>query len=98
MRKLTQLTVDDEQGCFAALAKLKRQNPHIETLLSVGGGSGSANFPAVAARFQGRESFARTTRELVERFALDLIDSKSPYTHSSSLLISRLPLEKTHGN
>ncbi|KAH8780442.1 glycoside hydrolase superfamily [Hyaloscypha finlandica] len=70
----TQLTVDGEQGCFAALAKLKRQNPHIETLLSVGGVSGSASFPAVAASFQGRESLARTAREFVERFALNLID------------------------
>ncbi|PMD58029.1 glycoside hydrolase family 18 protein [Hyaloscypha bicolor E] len=60
----TQLTVDGEQGCFTTLAKLKRQNPHIKTLLSVAGGSGSASFPAVAASFQVRESFARTAREL----------------------------------
>lgn len=75
----TQLPVDGEQGCLAALAKLKRQHPHIKTLLSVGGGSGSAEFPAVAASIQRREAFVRTARELVDRFGLDGIDSKSPY-------------------
>jgi chitinase len=62
------------------MAKLKRHNPNIKTLLSVGGGSGSANFPAIAASFRGRESFARTAREFVERFELDGIDSEPPYT------------------
>lgn len=85
-----QLPVDGEQGCFAALSKLKKQNPQIKTLLSVGGGSGSANFSAVAANSNSREAFARTAREFVDRFSLDGIDRKlksrnlSSHTHTRS--------------
>ncbi|CAG8954996.1 hypothetical protein HYFRA_00008685 [Hymenoscyphus fraxineus] len=70
----TEREVDGEKGCLAALAKLKLQKPSLKTLLSVGGGSGSANFPIFAATSTGRENFARTSREFVDRFSLDGID------------------------
>lgn len=69
-------SIDGEKGCLAALRKLKLQNPHLKTLLSVGGGSGSANFPTFAASSVGRENFARSAREFVQRFSLDGIDGK----------------------
>jgi chitinase len=81
--------VDGKQGCLAALSKLKEQHPQIKTLLSVGGGSGSADFPAVAADFNCREAYARTAREFVDRFSLDGIDRKLPCWHPSPRIYSR---------
>ncbi|KAI1105632.1 glycoside hydrolase family 18 protein [Jackrogersella minutella] len=66
---------DGEAGCLRALAKLKRQRPDLRTLISIGGGgSGSAEFPAVAADPALREALARSCREFVERFELDGVD------------------------
>ncbi|KAL2760940.1 glycoside hydrolase family 18 protein [Sodiomyces alcalophilus JCM 7366] len=66
--------VDDEKGCLAALAKLKRNNPHLRTLLSVGGASASAEFPALAANPEARETFARACRAFVDEHEMDGID------------------------
>jgi chitinase len=68
--------VDGESGCLLALAKLKRQHPHIKTLISVGGGSGSAAFPAVAAFRETREAFARDVRLFCDRYEFNGVDSK----------------------
>ncbi|CAG8974283.1 hypothetical protein HYALB_00010351 [Hymenoscyphus albidus] len=81
----TEREVDGEKGCLAALAKLKLQKPNLKTLLSVGGGSGSANFPIFAATSTGRENFARTSREFIDRFSLDGIDGTSYPPKQSTL-------------
>ncbi|KAM0276908.1 hypothetical protein ACHAQH_006280 [Verticillium albo-atrum] len=70
----TGVDADGEKGCLAALAKLKRSNPHLKTLVSIGGGTGSAQFPAMAANPQARETFAREIRAFVERHELDGVD------------------------
>lgn len=68
------IEVDGEKGCLAALAKLKRQHPHLRTLLSLGGASASAEFPALAANPEARETLARACREFVDRHEMDGID------------------------
>ncbi|KAI9158907.1 Chitinase 1 [Paramyrothecium foliicola] len=66
--------VDDEKGCLAALAKLKRQNPHIKTIVSLGGGTGSKTFPALAASSAARRTLAAQTREFCDKYGLDGVD------------------------
>lgn len=45
-----------------------------KALVSIGGGSGSKEFPALAAHSSSRLRFARACRELVDRFGLDGVD------------------------
>ncbi|XXH04393.1 hypothetical protein Hte_010807 [Hypoxylon texense] len=66
--------VDGERGCLRALAKLKQRKPELRTLVSVGGGSGSAEFPAMAADAARRATFARECRRFVDEHRLDGVD------------------------
>ncbi|KAI0846247.1 glycoside hydrolase family 18 protein [Daldinia vernicosa] len=66
--------VDGEKGCIRALAKLKQQKPDLKTLVSIGGGSGSAEFPAMAADSTRRSTFARSCKEFVEQYQFDGVD------------------------
>jgi chitinase len=56
------------------LVKLKRVNPDLKILLSVGGQGWSHNFSDIALTVQGRQSFAESCAGLVKRFNLDGID------------------------
>jgi chitinase len=69
--------VDGESGCLNAFKKLKRENPHLKVILSVGGSSGSSTFPAFAAQEASRRTFASTSRQVVERYGFDGIDGMS---------------------
>ena len=69
---------DGEKGGLAALAKLKQQHPHIRTLISIGGGSGSAEFPALAASPDARANFARHVKDFVDKWNFDGVDSNLP--------------------
>ncbi|POR35098.1 Chitinase 1 [Tolypocladium paradoxum] len=66
--------VDGKKGCLSALAELKRKNPHLKTLVSLGGASASADFPALAANEGSRQTFARQAREFCDCHNLDGID------------------------
>ncbi|KAH7144482.1 glycoside hydrolase superfamily [Dactylonectria estremocensis] len=66
--------VDGVKGCLAAVAELKRQNPHIKTIVSVGGGTNSTEFPNVAKSHGARCTFAREIRQFCERHELDGAD------------------------
>jgi hypothetical protein len=68
--------IDGETGCLAAFMKLKRQSPHLKTLISIGGGSGSTEFPALAADPAARATFAQQTRDFCDKYEFDGIDSK----------------------
>lgn len=73
---------DGEKGCLAALAKLKRQHPHLKTILSLGGATASQEFPALAANPQARETLATQCRAFLDRHDMDGIDSKEkPTSH-----------------
>ncbi|KAH7349778.1 chitinase 18-2 [Plectosphaerella cucumerina] len=65
---------DGVKGCLAALAQLKAANPHLRLLLSLGGATASAEFPALAASPDARETLARECRAFVDRHGLDGID------------------------
>ncbi|KAF5689185.1 chitinase 1 [Fusarium circinatum] len=66
--------VDGEKGCLAALRKLKDQHPHVKTLVSIGGGSSSKEFPALAASKAARQTFAREMKEFCDAHHFDGVD------------------------
>ena len=68
--------VDGEKGCLAAIAKLKSEHPHIKTLVSIGGGSSSKEFPALAASEEARQTFACQISEFCETHQFDGVDSE----------------------
>ncbi|KAJ5708765.1 hypothetical protein N7488_008566 [Penicillium malachiteum] len=70
----TKMKVDGESGCLNAFKKLKRDNPHLKVVLSIGGSSGSATFPSLAAEDNSRRRFALTAKEMVDRYGFDGID------------------------
>lgn len=71
-----QMEVDGKQGCLGSLAAIKREKPHLQVILSIGGGGASQNFAAVAASAVLRDNFGKSARELVLAAGLDGIDSK----------------------
>jgi len=66
---------------------VKRENPQIKTLVSFGGGSGSAEFPALAADCTSRATFVQEARQFVERHSLDGVDSTIPSIVSASCVM-----------
>ncbi|KAF4119729.1 chitinase [Geosmithia morbida] len=66
--------VDGEAGCLRALAKLKRNHRHLKTVVSLGGGSGSAEFPKLAAGEESRTTFAKEARKFCDLYDFDGID------------------------
>ncbi len=74
-----QIECDGVKGALNALAKLKRKNPRLNLLLSIGGGGpGSKHFATVAKDSVLRQKFAAKARALVDEYSLDGIDSKFP--------------------
>ncbi|KJR89349.1 chitinase [Sporothrix schenckii 1099-18] len=69
-----QIDVDAEHGCLDALAGVKRDNPHVRTVLSIGGGAGSGAFAQIASTATGRTAFAQAARAWVHRYSFDGID------------------------
>ena len=57
---------------------LKQTHPHLQVILSIGGGQSSETFPIVASDTILRDNFARSARGLVEASGLDGIDSATP--------------------
>ncbi|EHK25718.1 glycoside hydrolase family 18 protein [Trichoderma virens Gv29-8] len=66
--------VDGIKGCLAAIHKLKAETPHIKTIISIGGGSSSKEFPVLAANLDARRTFALAIREFCEKHHLDGAD------------------------
>lgn len=70
-----EMDIDGAKGCLSNLKTVKVHNPHIKTLLSIGGGgNGSAPLPTVAGSAEARSRFAWTARELLDIYELDGID------------------------
>lgn len=53
---------------------LKQKHPHLQVILSIGGGNSPEVFPVVASSTLLRDNFARSARGLVEASGLDGID------------------------
>lgn len=59
---------------FADLRALKRENPHLKTLISVGGWDYSGNFSRAAKTASSRETFAQSCADFVAEHGFDGID------------------------
>ncbi|KXJ88923.1 glycoside hydrolase superfamily [Microdochium bolleyi] len=71
------IAVDGVTGCIAATAALKHISPlggRLQIVASIGGGSGSAPFPALAADPGSRETFAAACRQFVDEHGFDGVD------------------------
>ncbi len=69
------MEVDGAQGCLGSFMTLKRQHPHLQVLLSIGGANSGQNFAAVAAAASTRDNFAQSATALVREAGLDGLDS-----------------------
>ncbi|KAL8311291.1 hypothetical protein RB597_002071 [Gaeumannomyces tritici] len=65
---------DGVSGGLGSLMHLKQSYPHLQVILSVGGGSSSEIFPLIASNAALRDNFARSALGLVEASGLDGID------------------------
>ncbi|MBV8667292.1 MAG: glycoside hydrolase family 18 protein [Burkholderiaceae bacterium] len=65
---------DKVKASFAAMAKLKHSNPHLQILVSVGGWSDSDKFSDTALTAESRAKFAESAVAFVRRHHLDGID------------------------
>lgn len=63
-----------KRGNFNQLAKLKAQNPHLQTMISVGGWTWSQNFSAAAASDTSRKAFAKSCVTFMKTYGFDGID------------------------
>jgi chitinase len=59
---------------YAALNNLKRQNPSLEVLVSVGGWAWSGNFTDMALTKQSRKIFIESAVQFIEKYDLDGLD------------------------
>ena len=65
---------DSLRGSFHQLQILKRNHPHLRTLISVGGWTGSGSFSDVALTPESREQFAMSCVDFVSRYGFDGVD------------------------
>ncbi|MBO5978829.1 MAG: glycoside hydrolase family 18 protein [Bacteroidales bacterium] len=87
----------DNPERLATIVALKKQNPKLNVMLSVGGW-GSGRFSEMAADPQRRMSFANDCLRVVEEFGLDGIDIDWEYPTSSMAGISSSPDDRENFN
>ncbi len=63
-----------DKGNFGGLHRLRDAHPHLKLIISVGGWTWSANFPAAAATDASRKAFARSAADFVEAHGFDGLD------------------------
>jgi chitinase len=77
---------DTDGANLAVLTSLRKQNPMLQVLISVGGGgNGSAGFSDMAITAEGRKRFLDSAVEMVEKYQLDGVDvdwEYPGYTHA----------------
>lgn len=83
------VTIDNPRR-LRAIARLKRQNPRLRVLLSVGGW-GAGRFSEMAADPVSRAAFAKDCRRVVDEYGLDGIDIDWEYPTQNSAGISSSP-------
>lgn len=85
----------DNRDRLRMIVDLKKQNPKLRVLLSVGGW-GSGRFSEMAASDKNRLLFAKDCRRVVDVFGLDGIDIDWEYPTQSSAGISSSPDDTKH--
>lgn len=86
--------VDNEERLKEIVA-LKKQNPELSVLLSIGGW-GSGRFSEMAANDKFRKAFAKDCQRVVKQFGLDGIDIDWEYPTSNAAGISASPDDTQH--
>lgn len=79
---------DHDDDNVKALVGLKKTNPQLQVLISVGGGSSSGGFSEMAFTAEGRKKFVDSAMAVVEKFDLDGIDvdwEYPGYTHTPGM-------------
>jgi len=71
--------VDGTNGCLRACTALRKRNPALKVILSIGGGGGNAsqNFASVSANANSTQMFTKSARAIVDHYDLDGLDSAS---------------------
>ena len=87
----------DNPERFREIVALKKQNPELKVMLSVGGW-GSGRFSEMASDEQRRLSFANDCRRVVDEFGLDGIDIDWEYPTSDMAGISASPADRENFN
>jgi chitinase len=74
------------RGNFNQLSVLKRNHPHLRTIISVGGSTWSSGFSAAASTAAGRRSLAESCVEFMHRYGFDglSIDWEYPVSGGAS--------------
>lgn len=96
-----QAPCDGVLGALGSLMYLKQKHPHLQVILSIGGGGSDQTFATVAASPILRDNLARSARGLVEASGLDGLDIvwQNPQQGSSFLALIaaiRLYLPEEH--
>ncbi|AFH59988.1 glycosyl hydrolase family 18 protein [Paenibacillus caseinilyticus] len=73
------------KGSFKQLIKLKQANPHLKTIISVGGWSWSNRFSDVAADPAARAVFAKSAVDFLRKYQFDGVDLDWEYPVSGGL-------------
>ncbi len=76
---------DSLRGSFHQLQILKRNNPHIKTLISIGGWTWSTYFSNIALTQQSRETFAASCVTFIQEYGFDGVDIDWEYPVSGGL-------------
>lgn len=64
----------DAENNFGKLLQLKKKYPHLRTLISIGGWTGSKNFSDVALTPDSRTRFADSAVDFIRRYGFDGVD------------------------
>ncbi|MFN0222953.1 MULTISPECIES: glycosyl hydrolase family 18 protein [Paenibacillus] len=73
------------KGSFKQLIKLKEANPHLQTIISVGGWSWSNRFSEVAADPAARAAFAKSAVDFLRKYQFDGVDLDWEYPGGGGL-------------
>ncbi|KJZ69595.1 hypothetical protein HIM_11009 [Hirsutella minnesotensis 3608] len=65
---------EEAHGCVGQFFHLKKKHRSLKVMLSIGGATGSANFPVVARSETGRKTFARTVVTMMKDWGFDGVD------------------------
>ena len=77
------------RGSFHQLQLLKEANPHLRTLLSIGGWTWSNQFSAVASTPESRARFASSCADIMEQYGFDGLDVDWEYPGGGGLYPGR---------